>query len=46
MKNVNAQTVLIKIVNVMDLMSAFVSQKTHLVVAASKKWKIKTGIQI
>ena len=34
MKNVNAQTVLIKIVDVMDLKNAFVSQKTHLVAAA------------
>tara|TARA_B100001559_G_scaffold2614_1_gene2201 strand:- start:149 stop:259 length:111 start_codon:yes stop_codon:yes gene_type:complete len=35
-KNANAQTVLIKIADVMDLKNAFVSQKTHLVVAASK----------
>ena len=35
-KIANAQTVLIKIVDVMDLKNAFVSQMTHLVVAASK----------
>ena len=35
-KNVNVQIVLIKIVDAMDLENAFVSQKTHLVVAASK----------
>ena len=40
-KIASAQTVLIKIVDVMDLKNAFVSQMTHLVVAASKKMNSK-----
>tara|TARA_B000000532_G_scaffold222600_1_gene198301 strand:+ start:558 stop:677 length:120 start_codon:yes stop_codon:yes gene_type:complete len=36
-KNVIAQIVLMRVVDVMGLKNAFVSQKTHLVVAPSKK---------
>jgi|TARA_Y100000996_G_scaffold387066_1_gene345568 hypothetical protein len=36
-KNVIAQTVLMRVVDVTDLKNAFVSQKMHLVVAPSKK---------